>query len=167
MSRETLGLRTLDNLKATDNSKLTGGATVTIASKFPFPFILQLHDWREYDQPVLGGGVRRVKESMKRISAKPVTIDGASWAQNKGPHQQLANGYAITHGVPKAFWDEWLEQNKEAEFIANGMIFARDDVASAISQTNEMKDVKSGLERCNPADTHRHGFAPYTGNAAD
>ena len=128
----------------------TGGATVSVASKLPMDLIIQLHDFKQSSEPVMGGGVREFKIAVKRVNAPVYVLSGNSYAQNKGPHQQLIGGYAITHDIPKAFWDEWLEQNKYADFIVNGLIFAHGDSASVKAEVAEKEKVKSGLERLDP-----------------
>lgn len=133
-------------------------ATVTVASKMPFDFILRLHDFKTKYEPVMGGGSREYKIAEPRMGAKTFIVQGNSFPQNQGAHQQIVAGYAITHGIPKAFWDEWLEQNKEADFIVNKMLFAHSETASTIAQSKEMEKEKSGLERMDPKEIHKHGL---------
>jgi hypothetical protein len=132
------------------NNDVPSNATVTVASKFPMDFILRLYDFVKRYEPVMGGGTREVKIAERRRGSKEFIVQGNSWPQNKGPHQQLNFGYAITSGIPKAFWDEWLEQNKEADYVANGMLFAHAETASTMSEAREKEKEKSGLERLDP-----------------
>lgn len=129
----------------------TGGATVMVASKLPFDLIMRLYDFKGHTEPVMGGGVREFKIAEQRMNAPSFVLTGNSYAQNKGPHQQLIGAYAVTHDVPKAFWDEWLDQNKHADFIVNGLIFAHGDSAGVRAESAEKDAVKSGLERLDPA----------------
>jgi hypothetical protein len=130
---------------------IPSNATVTVASKAPFDIILKLYDFTERSEPVLGGGFRAFKQSQERLGAGPFIVQGNSWPQNKGPHQQIVGGYAITHGIPKAFWDEWLEQNKLSDYVKNNMIFAHTEAASVTSKATDQTEVKSNLERLDPA----------------
>jgi hypothetical protein len=141
------------------NNDVPSTATVTVASKFPMDFILKLHDFKTKYEPVMGGGSREYKIAEPRMGAKTFIIQGNSFPQNKGAHQQIVAGYAITRDIPKAFWEEWLEQNKGAEFLVNGMIFAHSEAASTIAQSKEMEAEKSGLERMDPKEIHKHGLA--------
>jgi hypothetical protein len=125
-------------------------ATVTVASKAPFDIILKLYDFTERSEPVLGGGSRTFKQSQERVGAPTFTVQGNSWAQNQGPHQQIVGGYAITHGIPKAFWDEWLEQNKGADYIKNQMIFAHEQASSVTSKATDQAEIQSNVERLDP-----------------
>lgn len=128
----------------------TGGPTVTVASKLPMGLILQLHNKGTRMVPVLGGGLHEETFWTKRNGAKTFVVQGCSFPHNKGPASQIAGGYAITHGIPKAFWDEWLDQQRESDIVKNGMIFAHSETASTISQANEMENEKSGMERLDP-----------------
>lgn len=128
----------------------TGGATVTVASKLAMDFILRLYAFKSRNELVMGGGSREVKQAEVVHGVPEYTIQGNSWAQNKGPHQQIASGYAITHGIPKEFWERWLEQNKESDVIRNGIIFAHAESASTMAEAREKVDVTSGMERLDP-----------------
>lgn len=125
-------------------------ATVTVASKLPFDLIMRLYDFVERHEPVMGGGTRAYRISEHRRGSKTFVAQGNSWPQNKGPHQELSFGFAITRDIPKAFWDEWVEQNKEADYVVNKMIFAHGDAGSTKSQAREMEEERSGLERLDP-----------------
>lgn len=141
------------------NNDVPSNATVTVASKFPMDFILKLHDFVTKYEPVMGGGSREYKIAEPRRGTKTFVVQGNSFPQNKGAHQQIVAGYAITHGIPKAFWDEWAEQNKDADFLVNKMLFAHSETASTIAQSKEMEEEKSGLERMDPKEIHKHGLA--------
>lgn len=132
------------------NNDVESTATVTVASKMPFDFILRIYDFAKRYEPVMGGGTREVKIAERRRGSKEFIVQGNSWPQNKGPHQKLEFGFAITSGIPKAFWEEWLEQNKDADYIMNGMLFAFGESASAVAKAREMEKEKSGLERLDP-----------------
>ncbi|NPT59097.1 hypothetical protein [Paraburkholderia elongata] len=132
------------------NNDVPSNATVTVASKFPMDFTLRLFDFVKRYEPVMGGGQREFKIAEPRHGSKDFIVQGNSWPQNKGPHQQINCGYAITHGIPKAFWDEWLEQNRESAFVVNGMLFAHAETASTMAEAKEKEKEKSGLERLDP-----------------
>jgi hypothetical protein len=133
-----------------NNEASTSNATVMVASKAPFDIILKLYDLVEKSEPVMGGGYREFKQYQERLTVKPIVIQGNSWAQNQGPHQRIVGGYAITHGVPKAFWDEWYEQNRNSDYIKNEMIFAHTEEASVTSKATDMAEARSNIERLDP-----------------
>jgi len=147
-----------DTLTIKKHNDSPSNATVTVASKFPMDFILRLHDFQKKFEPVMGGGSREYTIAVPRRGAKAFVIQGNSFAQNKGAHQQIVAGYAFTHDIPKAFWDEWVEQNKDADFIVNKMLFAHSESASTVSQSKEMEAEKSGLERMDPKEIYKHGL---------
>lgn len=138
-----------------NNEASTSNATVTVASKAPFDIILKLYDLVELSEPVMGGGYRTFKQYQERLSVKPIVIQGNSWAQNQGPHQQIVGGFAITHDVPKAFWDEWYEANKNSDYIRNELIFAHTEARSVTSKATDMKEVMSNIERLDPKNLPR------------
>lgn len=143
---------------ATENSTISlkkhndvpSNATVTVASKFPMDFTLRLYDFVKRYEAIVGGGSREIKIAERRRDTQDFIAQGNSWAQNKGPYQQISSGYAMTPGIPKAFWDEWLEQNKDAAFVKNGMLFAHAETASTMAEAKEREKEKSGLERLDP-----------------
>lgn len=138
-------------LRAKRNNDVPSNATVVVASKLPFDLILRLQDVQKKSEPVMGGGMREYKMFVPRVGAKTFVLQGNSFPQNKGAHQEIFAGFALTRDIPQAFWDEWLEQNKDADYIRNGMIFAHTDAASVKDHAKEMENVKSNLERLDPA----------------
>jgi len=63
----------------------------------------------------------------------------------------VIQGYAMTV-VPKEFWDQWCEQNADADIITNRGIFAGADQAELTEKiVNARRDkVKSGLAAIDP-----------------
>jgi hypothetical protein len=124
--------------------------TVVVASKLPMDLVARLYDFVERAEPVMGGGFRKFKVAEPRQDAKAFIIQGNSFPQNKGAHQRIVGGYALTHEIPKAFWVEWYEQNEKADYVVNGMIFAHTEDASTVAHAKEMEGEKSNLERLDP-----------------
>ncbi|TAL90910.1 MAG: hypothetical protein EPN62_00810 [Candidimonas sp.] len=132
------------------NNDVPSNSTVVVASKLPMDLILKLFDFKRQSEPVMGGGMREYKIAQPRPDTKVFVVQGNSFPQNKGAHQQIAHGFAITRDIPKAFWDEWLEQNKNSDYVRNGMIFAHEESASTMAEAHEKEGVKSNLERLDP-----------------
>lgn len=126
-------------------------ASVSVASKLPMDLTLKLFTFVTKNELVMGGGTREVKVAEATRGAKQFIVQGNSWAQNKGAHQQIVGGYAITHGIPAAFWEQWLDQNKDSDIVVNGMLFAHQEAASTTAEAKEKEGEKSGLERLDPA----------------
>lgn len=136
--------------KAEQQNDSPANSTVAVASKLPFDIILKLYDFKGRSEPVMGGGMREFKIAIPRPNMKTFIVQGNSFPQNKGAHQQISSGFAITHDIPKAFWDEWIAQNRDADYVRNGMIFAHAQIASTMAEAREKEDVKSNLERLDP-----------------
>jgi len=144
------------SLPSSARNQETGGATVSVASKLPMPYVLRLT--KKVERVIQAhGGTHREIISLPAPELGEYIVDGCSFAQNKGPHQQLAGGFAITHGIPKAFWEKWLEQYAQMDSVKNGFIFAYSEAASTVSRAREMEDVKSGFERIDPSKKHTVG----------
>jgi len=136
----------------------TGSETVTVASKLPWGLHMQIYDFRTEYEAVMGGGSREFKMARPRHGAKTYTIKGNSYNKTMGDNgKQIEAGYAVTHGIPKAFWEEWLSQNREADYIVNGMIFAHQEYASVAAEAKEKEAIKSGLERLDPRNLPKIG----------
>jgi hypothetical protein len=130
------------------------GRTVTVACKIPPGLVLQLQrplekyeDTREGPQPrtywVKYGPIHVVKGpaypcgTVPKGFPKPPIIEG---------------GYALTPGIPADFWEQWAEQNKNADFFhpANGAdhgaIFAYPDMEDVVAAAAEQEGCLTGLE---------------------
>lgn len=125
------------------------GETVTVACKLPNGLALRVFNMVDKDEHVMGGGVKTVKVAQE--IADRVILNGWSHPQNHGSVHQIEGGFALTPGVDKQFWDKWLEQNKESDVVRNGLVFAHANTNSAASASRERKDVRSGMERLDPA----------------
>lgn len=129
---------------------VVSGSTVIVASKMPMDLIMRLHAPHTVYAPVLGGGVREEKQFHPMPGGDEFVIKGNSYEKTLNPLHGDTFGYALTHNIPKAFWDAWYDQHKAADFIKNGMIFSHSDTASVKSHTRENESLQSGLERLDP-----------------
>lgn len=138
---------------------------VTVACKIPNGLLLRLHEMEETSEPVMGGGSRTVK--VARHVGDAVRINGNAHPQNAAPRAQIVDGvdfgYALTPNVPKAFWDKWLQQNKDHMAVRNGMIFAHESVRSVEAEAREKANLRSGTERLDPKDLPKQIQAVPTG----
>lgn len=55
------------------------------------------------------------------------------------------NGYVLTKGVPKDFWDAWIEQNKQLPMVQNNLIFACDTYDEIDGMTEDHNDIRCGF----------------------
>ena len=73
--------------------------------------------------------------------------------------------YAFTHGVDKAFFDLWMEQNKDHDAVKNNLIFASVQTGRVEGKAREYeKDTRSGLEPYDPS-KDKGRVAPYSANS--
>lgn len=134
-------------------------AKVLVACKIPNGLILRLFKPEEVDYPLLGGGYKRVTE-YKPIPGAQVELAGPATPFGQMPNAPVAAGYAITP-VEKDFWDKWLEQNKDAAVVENGLVFASEKQGNVVAQArdNRKNKVKSGLEQIDPANPPQAGIS--------
>jgi hypothetical protein len=127
-----------------------GANTVTVACKIPHGVWLQLHEWTEATEPHPLTGTRQVKVASK--VGKPVQIKGYRGLPFTGPIPgiETLGGYALTYGVPRDFWEKWLEQNQSLLIVKNQLIFAHNEKASIKDFSRGNETVKSGFEPIDP-----------------
>jgi hypothetical protein len=116
--------------------------SVTVGLKLPQGLILRLFKMEDATGPGYVPGERRAVEYGERVR-----IRGTAHEEGMRPKVPIVGGYALTSGVPKDFWDAWLEQNKDSDLIRNKLIFAYSKVDSAKAAAREHKSTRSGLER--------------------
>lgn len=108
------------NATAQSKNQSNSTATVTIGCKLPHGLMLDLTE--------AGKPARRFR------------VKGMNAAN-------IVGGFGITEGVPRDFWNEWLEKHKLLAFVERGQIFAYDTTASARARAKEVGgELLSGLE---------------------
>lgn len=136
----------------------TAGAKVTVACKVPFPWLdLQIYEQRS-EMENTQTGPREVK--VFRPTGAIVRIRGTAYPRGTPPigfpdKPQIINGYALTPGVPKDFWDAWLAANKKAPIVESASIMAYEAFDALKGRTREHGDVLTGLEPVNPRGDNR------------
>ena len=131
----------------------TTSATVCVACKIPTGLQLQLQT------PVpkfvdTKDGLEKVVFNVK--GGKVYHVHGPAYPVQppKGYPRPpvMAGGYAMTPGIPTKFWNDWLEQNKLADYVIapdgaeHGMIFAYPTMEEAMAAAKEQERLLSGLE---------------------
>lgn len=125
-------------------------ATVTVGCRIPSGLQLRLFDFVDNRIPLPGGGF--VVEKIARARGQTYRVNGYAkpWGQDLGVHVVPAakggGGYAITEGIPEDFWEEWLIQNAQADYVLNGMIFAQDKRADVIAEAKDRAGSWDGLQ---------------------
>lgn len=133
-------------------NEVSKGATVTVGCKLPHGIILHLYDMVDVDIQVMGGGVKTVKQAQRRTDVE-VRINGNAVVHGRAPQHQIVgrggeftDGVALTAGVPKDVWDQWLAANKHSDVVRNGLIFACESHQRAVDQARDHSQKRSGLE---------------------
>jgi hypothetical protein len=137
--------------------RATTGETVTVCCKLPNGLVLHVDEMVEVTEPT-PSGARMVR--MARPIGDPITLNGCAinvaTLMNGGLDQPPVGGFGLTHGVPKEFWDAWLDQNKNTDLVRRGLVFATKNAASAHGMARERAtEVRSGMEPVDPENLPR------------
>lgn len=144
-SRGTLSLK-----GAAANPNPGSAETVTVGCKLPSGLKMRIFHEVTRDIPVMGGGVKEAKEFEPIPNAPSYTLNGFSHEQKTAPEHAIIGGAALTHGIPKDFWDAWYKQNRNSDLVRNGLIFAHVSESEARAEAKDKVSLKSGLERLDP-----------------
>jgi hypothetical protein len=127
-------------------------ALVTVACKHPAGIIIRGMRKVMTAQQVIGGGVRDVPEYQP--TGEQFVIKGYAVPFGEQPNAPVAGGgligHALTHGVPRKLFEEWLDANADSELVKRGLIFAADSEHSARDKAKDFAKEKSGLEPLDP-----------------
>jgi hypothetical protein len=119
--------------------------TVTVACKMPNGVLLRLFKAETVQEPVPGGGFRDVQ--VMRHTGDVVRINGYAAEAGKSPASPMTDeGYALTYGVSRDFWDQWLSQNRDLAMVENKLIFAHASSQSAKAESRDHAKTRNGLE---------------------
>jgi len=119
--------------------------TVTVALKHPNGIFLQLHEFIEQQEPILGGGYRTFKIS-RPIEGTKVRLNGNRFPFGQPPAHLIIGDYGLTPNVSEEIWDKWLEQNHDSHLVKNKLIFAYRSGDKVADAAKEYEKTKSGLE---------------------
>lgn len=131
----------------------SAGAKVTVACKIGVAWLdIQLCRIEDkFEQNMQGG--RTVKEAVR--VGQVVRLRGTSYPRGTPPdgfpeRPEMVGGAALTRGVDREFWDEWVKQNRLNPIVTNGMVFAHESEQHVRGMALETAAVLSGLEPVNP-----------------
>lgn len=149
---------------ATSDTLSKSSSTVTVACKLPHGLVLRLFRMEDYEVPVPGGGTRTEKRAVQK--GESIKVNGVAVPYGKAPTTIISDGYALTTNVPSDFFEEWLRQNAEADYVKNKMIFAkpREEDVKAFAKENAGR--RSGLEPIDPEKPPVRGVAKADDKAA-
>lgn len=157
--RETVARTLLDQpVETSPPSPANSTETVCIACKMPNGLQLVLHREEEYDEPMFGGGTKRVKRFLP-IPDTEVVLRGPGRSISMMPADQVdqfaPGGYGLTPGVPRSWWENWLSRNRDSHIVRNKIVFASADTPRAAAQAREQREVQSGLQPVDPQNIHK------------
>lgn len=118
------------------------GEKVTVACKLPHGMRLRLFKMVDGVENVAGNTMRTVQRPLQ--VGPDVVIGGV--AVEFGKEKTLTAGFALTPGVDKEFFDEWMRQNREHDAVKNHLIFAASTRDAVEGQAGEHRKQKTGLE---------------------
>ena len=110
--------------------------TVVVACKITNGLILRLFEMADTPE-VHPNGFRTIQKA--RQKGDPVKIAGYAHDIMHVPKAPISGGYALTTGVDADFWEEWLDQNRDADYVRNGLIFAHEKSADVRAQAKEYR----------------------------
>jgi hypothetical protein len=139
---------------AQDAPRARSGATVTVGLKHPNGIVLRVFLMEEVNEPVMGGGWRTVKQARAKEGIE-IVLNGNAVPFGAQPKCEIVAGYALTRGVSKDVWDEWLKQNANSALVKNGLIMAWEKPDFARDAAKERRATRSGLEPLSQADDPR------------
>lgn len=133
--------------------------TVTVACKLPHGLILRLFEMVDHDEAQPGGGYKTIKRARPR--GEEIRIKGYQEPNRNVPPPAMDGSYALTHGVDKDFFDEWMKQNADHPAVKNKLIFASEKTENVRAQVRENEGRRSGFEPIDP-DKLPRGLKTYS-----
>lgn len=135
--------------------------TITVACKLPHGLVLRLHHKVETQEPLPGGGTKKVPRWMPNPQAPTVVLKGYLQKYKPGnAPMSVGSQFALTEGVDKDFFDEWLKQNQDLDAVANGLVFASEKFDTVTGLMKDFSGTRSGLEPIDP-DKLPRGVSSY------
>jgi hypothetical protein len=139
--------------------------TVTVACKMPHGIICRLFKMVDAEEPLPGGGTKAVKRA--EPTGSTIKLNGyLKPAQGDEPAPPAMPGsYALTHGVDKDLFDEWLKQNQDLDMVKNKLIFAAEKTDYVQHKAKDQNPhFKCGLE---PIDRNKLPRGIKSGSAVE
>lgn len=126
----------------------SAGAKVVVANKLPFALRIRNFRMRGIMEEQRDGTRREI--SVAEPLAETIVIHGAAPPKRGVPPCRIFMGYALTEGVDKDSFDNWLKDNKDQAFVLNKLVFAMPNVSDAEACAKENRDRVTNLEPLDP-----------------
>lgn len=144
MAKQNQGPRPVPQQARPAPTASRSGETVTVACKLPSGLVLRGFRKTIDQELVLGGGLRDVTKYVE--DGRREVIYGNARPKGGSFRTRVVCGYALTQGISKTLWDEWLEANAEMPAVKNRLVFAFPNVDMAADAAREHRKTRSGLE---------------------
>lgn len=126
------------------------GARVTVACKFPMGLRLRIFEMIDtVERGPTGTFTTKVAQQIGGPE-NTVTIKGYNKSAEHFQSGIVHAGFALTHDVPKQFFDLWMKQNAGSDLVQNGLIFAHREERSVKAQVIDHEGILCGLEPIQP-----------------
>lgn len=122
--------------------------TLVVACKLPHGLRLRIQQQVDVQVPSLGSGTTTVKQWVAR--PEEVVLKGVAHEFGQIPGHMTDGGYALTFGVNRDFFEAWMAQNKDTAIVKEGLVFAQETRESAVDQSVDQAEVRTGLEPLDP-----------------
>lgn len=122
---------------------------VTVFCRLPHGLELSVFDTKEVNHRAALSAAKTPDFSLFR-GVRTHVINGARRDARYHPKDNVLLGMAGRTSVPKDFWDAWVEQNKDSDFIKKNLIFAEATERDGAARQAEMATERMGLEGIDP-----------------
>src|SRR6185312_11914688 len=79
-----------------------------------------------------------------------VPIPASNWVKLNGANtSNVVGGYGLTE-VDSDYWEKWYEQNKDAPYVKNHLIFAEHSRERGMAHALDSQSITTGLEPIDP-----------------
>jgi hypothetical protein len=137
-----------------------GATHVTVACKLPAGLVLRCYNMVKIDEPVLGGGTRSTTIAEYDDTAGEYRIKGYAMPFGQAPEHRVLGGltgFALTPGIPAAFWERWVKANADLPAVKKGLIYAHSNKDHVEGVAREQKNLRNNLEPIDPKSPPRVG----------
>lgn len=131
----------------------SAGAKVVVASKLPMGLRIRNFHMVAMSELDRNGNAKEIR--VAEALPDTILIHGAARAFNEVPRCQVIHGYAMTEGVDSDSFKRWLDDNKNAPYVVNQLVFCETSLERAINRAKENEKRPTNLEPLDPTGDRR------------
>ena len=137
------------DLISPNKDQRSSSSTVTVACKLGVPWIdFEVCEPRTIVENTQTGP-RDIQQWFR--TGQKIRIRGTSYPRGEAPEgfpekPKMVLGYALTENVPRALWEQIVDQQKRAPYFQSGMIYHFERVEDIKSKARDYEKQFSGLE---------------------